>query len=143
MGAVVNMRPDLFKAVVAEVPFVDVLSTILDPKLRFSTQEYQQWGNPNEKAAYDYIASYSPYDNVKRQSYPSILAVGGLYDSRVNYWEPAKWVALLREKNQSDAAILLRTQMGAGHRGSSGRYGKYKERAEIQAYVIKTLGVEK
>ncbi|MCB0377941.1 MAG: S9 family peptidase [Bdellovibrionales bacterium] len=142
MGAVVNQAPELFTAVVAQVPFVDVLSTILDKNLRFSTQEFQQWGNPNIKSDYDYILQYSPYDNVEKKSYPSILAIAGLNDSRVNYWEPAKWVAKLRDYTTSDHPILLRTQMEAGHQGSSGRYQAYKEEAEVYAFLLKELGLD-
>ena len=140
MGAVVNQEPELFKAVVAEVPFVDVLSTILDPNLRFSVQEYQQWGNPNVKEDYEYILSYSPYDRIQKASYPSILAVAGLYDSRVNYWEPAKWVAKLRDFDQDGGVIMLRTNMEAGHAGDSGRYDALKEEAETQSFILKELG---
>lgn len=142
MGAVVNQAPELYSAVVAEVPFVDVLSTILDPNLRFSTQEYQQWGNPNKVDDYKYILSYSPYDNIVDKEYPNILAVAGLYDSRVNYWEPAKWVARLRDHNKADTKILLRTNMEAGHAGASGRYDAYKEEAEIYSFILKSLELD-
>lgn len=142
MGAVVNQSPQLYRAVVAEVPFVDVISTILDPNLRYSTQEYLQWGNPNNKEDYDYIKTYSPYDNIKKQNYPNIFAIAGLYDSRVNYWEPAKWVAKLRDYNTSDSEILLKTNMDAGHQGASGRYDAYKEEAEVYAFILKSLDMD-
>lgn len=140
MGAVANQAPEAFAGIVAEVPFVDVVTTILDPNLRFSVQEYQQWGNPNIKTDYDYMMSYSPYDNVRKVDYPDFFVAAGLYDSRVNYWEPAKWVAKLREHDTGGATILLRTNMDAGHSGSSGRYDSIKEEAEVQAFILKTVG---
>lgn len=141
MGAVMNQAPELFRAVLAGVPFVDVLSTVLDSNLRFSTQEYEQWGNPNKKADYDYILTYSPYDNVGAKKYPALLAVAGLHDSRVNYWEPAKWVALLRDSDQGSEVKLLRTNMDAGHSGNSGRYDSFREEAEEQAFMLKSVGI--
>jgi len=140
MGAITNMRPDLFKAVVAGVPFVDVLSTMLDTNLRYSTQEFAQWGDPTDPIGYRQMRAYSPYDNIKDQSFPSVYAFSGLHDTRVNYWEPAKWIAKLREYNQSDSKMLLRTQMNSGHTGSGGRYGKLEEKAEMYGFILQALG---
>jgi oligopeptidase B len=141
MGAVVNQRPELFKAVVAKVPFVDVLSTILDPSLPLTVTEYEEWGNPNEKKYYDYMKSYSPYDNVRKQAYPNMLVTAGLNDPRVSYWEPAKWVAKLRTTKTDSNLLLLKTNMGAGHFGASGRYERIKETAFDYAFLLKALGV--
>src|SRR5207248_2699756 len=142
MGAVANMAPELFKAIAAEVPFVDVLATMLDDTLPLTPPEWQEWGNPiASKAAYELIASYSPYDNVEAQAYPHILAVGGLTDPRVTYWEPAKWVARLRELKSDNNLLLLRTYMGAGHAGSPGRFDKLKEVAFVYAFGIKVTGL--
>ena len=129
MGAVANMRPDLFKAVVAQVPFVDVMNTMLDASLPLTTSEYIEWGNPNEKPAFDYIMKYSPYDNVKVQKYPAMLVQASLNDSQVPYWEAAKWVAKLRQLKTDSNQILLKTNMGAGHGGASGRYDALREAA--------------
>jgi oligopeptidase B len=138
MGAVANMAPDLFRGIVAEVPFVDVLATMLDDTLPLTPPEWQEWGNPiANRSDYELIASYSPYDNVARQSYPHMLAVGGLTDPRVTYWEPAKWVARLRECKADGNLLLLRTYMGAGHAGSPGRFDKLKEVAFVYAFGIK------
>ncbi|HYJ47438.1 MAG TPA: S9 family peptidase, partial [Pyrinomonadaceae bacterium] len=122
MGAVVNMRPDLFKAAIAQVPFVDIINTMLDASLPLTTSEYIEWGNPNEKAAYDYMKSYSPYDNIKAQNYPAMLIKVSLNDSQVPYWEGAKFAAKLRATKTDSNVLLLKTNMGAGHGGSSGRY---------------------
>lgn len=127
MGAVVNDRPDLFKAVILDVPFVDVINTMLDDQLPLTTLEYEEWGNPNEKEAYDYIKSYSPYENVKKQDYPSLFFFTGINDSRVGYWEPAKMVAKLRQYKTDDNLLLLKTNLSAGHGGGSGRYSAYKD----------------
>jgi oligopeptidase B len=136
MGAVTNMRPDLFHAVVAHVPFVDVVNTMLDETLPLTVTEYEEWGNPNVAADYAYIRSYAPYENVAETAYPNILATGGLNDPRVPYWEPAKWVAKLRTRNTANSTILLKTQMGAGHGGPSGRYEKLREKAFEYAFVL-------
>lgn len=141
MGAVVNMRPDLFQAVVADVPFVDVLTTILDSSLPLTVMEWEEWGNPNEKVYYDYIKSYSPYDNVEPKKYPHILITAGLNDSRVKYWEPAKWTARLRTNKTDSNVLLLKTNMGAGHGGVSGRYGKLEEIAFEYAFLLDCLGL--
>jgi oligopeptidase B len=136
MGAVTNMRPDLFRVVVADVPFVDVINTMRDPSLEFTTQEWQQWGNPNVPAEFAYIRSYSPYENVERQAYPAILATAGLNDPRVNYWEPAKWVAKLRAMKTDSNPLLLKINMGAGHGGRSGRYESLRDDAFRYAFVV-------
>ena len=142
MGAVSNMAPELFKGVVAEVPFVDVLSTMLDDTLPLTPPEWPEWGNPIEdKKAYEAIASYSPYDRVEAKDYPNILAVGGLTDPRVTYWEPAKWVARLRELKTDDNLLLLKTNMGAGHGGASGRFDRLKEVAFVYAFGMKVAGL--
>ena len=140
MGAVVNMRPDLFAAAVAEVPFVDVVTTMLDASIPLTVIEYEEWGNPNDPQFYEYMKSYSPYDNVAPQPYPPMLVTAGLNDPRVAYWEPAKWVAKLRATKTDSNRILLRTNMGAGHGGASGRYDYLREVAFKYAFVLDTLG---
>lgn len=142
MGAVANLRPDLFSGIVAEVPFVDALTTMQDPSLPLTITEWEEWGNPAADAdMYGYMRSYSPYDNVVEQPYPAILATCGLNDSRVQYWEPAKWVQRLREHTTSDAPILLRCEFGAGHSGPSGRYDAWREEAFVLAFVLDRLGL--
>jgi oligopeptidase B len=141
MGAVVNLRPDLFKAVVAQVPFVDVLNTMLDASLPLTTSEYIEWGNPNEKPAYEYMKQYSPYDNVGRKNYPSMLVKVSLNDSQVPYWEGAKLVARLRSMKTDNNPLLLKTNMGAGHGGSSGRYDFLHEVAFDYAYMLWQMGL--
>jgi oligopeptidase B len=141
MGAVANMAPDLFLGVIAEVPFVDVLTTMLDESLPLTPPEWLEWGNPIESAEdYRNIAAYSPYDNVRAQSYPHILAFAGLTDPRTSYWEPAKWVAKLRELKTNDHLLLLRTNMEAGHAGASGRFERLKEVALAYAFALKIAG---
>jgi oligopeptidase B len=142
MGAVVNMRPDLWKGVVASVPFVDVITTMLDETIPLTTSEYDEWGNPNEKEYYDYILSYSPYDNVAEQDYPNMLVTTGLHDSQVQYWEPAKWVAKLRVNKTDDNLLLLHTNMEAGHGGASGRFESLKETAMEYAFMFKLAGIK-
>ncbi len=141
MGAVLNMRPELFKVALAAVPFVDVVTTILDPSLPLSVMEWDEWGNPNEKEYYDYMKSYSPYDNVTTQNYPDLLITGGLNDPRVSYWEPAKWAAKLRELKTDQNRLLLKTNMDAGHGGASGRYGWLEETAFEYAFILDSLGL--
>jgi oligopeptidase B len=141
MGAVTNLRPELFRAVLAEVPFVDVVNTMLDASLPLTIIEYDEWGNPNDRTAYEYIRSYSPYDNVQAQTYPHMLITAGLNDPRVAYWEPAKWTAKLRAKKTDDNRLLLRTNMGAGHGGASGRYDYLREVAFKYAFVLDVLGL--
>jgi oligopeptidase B len=140
MGAVTNMRPDLFRAVVAEVPFVDVVNTMLDATLPLTVIEYDEWGNPDDPAYYEYIRSYSPYDNVSSKDYPHILATAGLNDPRVAYWEPAKWTARLRARKTDRNRLLLRTNMGAGHGGASGRYDHLREVAFKYAFLLDVVG---
>ena len=143
MGAVINSDPDLWGAAVAHVPFVDVLNTMLDPDLPLTPGEWPEWGNPIEdKAAFELIHSYSPYDQVKAQAYPPLLVTAGLNDPRVTYWEPAKWVARLREVKTDGNELLLKTNMGAGHGGKSGRFESLKETAEEFAFILWQLGVE-
>ena len=139
MGAVVNMRPDLFQSVVAQVPFVDVLTTDLDPTLPLTIGEYEEWGNANEQPYYDYIKSYSPYDNLERKDYPNILVMTGLNDPRVSYWEPAKWTAKLRAMKTDRNLLLLKTSMNAGHGGASDRYEKLRETTFIYAFLLRTI----
>lgn len=141
MGAVVNKRPDLFAACIANVPFVDVLNTMQDPTLPLSITEYEEWGNPNESETFSYIASYSPYDNIKQQPYPAILATAGLTDWRVPYWEAAKWVAKLREYKTDDNLLLLKTDLEAGHYGLSGRYNVLREVALEYAFIFRVLNI--
>ena len=141
MGAVANMRPDLFRAVVAEVPFVDCLTTILDDSLPLTVIEWEEWGNPNERGFYDYMKSYSPYDNVTPKGYPAMLVTAGLNDPRVSYWEPAKWVAKLRATKTDGRRLLLKTEMGAGHGGPSGRYEAWKDEAFVYAFVLHEVGI--
>jgi oligopeptidase B len=143
MGAVVTMRPDLFKAVLTAVPFVDVMNTMLDASLPLTTQEYLEWGDPNEKAAYDYMKSYSPYDQTTSKSYPTMLVRTSLNDSQVMYWEPAKWVAKLRVNHTGNNAILLKTRMEpGGHGGASGRYDRLRDAALEYAFVLWNLGIK-
>ncbi|MDA0264923.1 MAG: S9 family peptidase [Chloroflexi bacterium] len=141
MGAVANLRPDLFKALVADVPFVDVLNTMLDDTLPLTTMEYNEWGNPQVKDYYDYIKTYSPYDNVKRQDYPHMLITGGISDPRVTYWEPAKWAARLRDSKTDDNLLLLKIHMDSGHGGASGRFDRLKEVALEYAFALKVFGM--
>lgn len=136
MGAVINQRPDLFRAVIAQVPFVDVLNTMLDASLPLTTSEYIEWGNPNEKPAYDYMKTYSPYDNVKRQEYPAMLVRTSLNDSQVPYWEAAKWVAKLRAMKTDNNFLFLKTNMGAGHGGASGRYDYLRDKAADYVFIL-------
>jgi oligopeptidase B len=139
IGAVLNVRPDLFRVAVAHVPFVDVVNTMLDPDLPLTVTEYDEWGNPNERTAYEYIRSYAPYENIARKAYPDILATAGLNDPRVPYWEPAKWIAKLRDCSPGANVILLKTNMGAGHGGPSGRYEKLAEKAFEYAFILPRL----
>ncbi len=136
MGTILNWRPDLYCAVVAAVPFVDVLTTMLDESIPLTVGEYEEWGNPNKPEYYRYIKSYSPYDNIHNTNYPALLVTTGLHDSQVQYWEPAKWVAKLRDFNQSDSPILFYINLKAGHSGSSGRFERFKETALQYAFLI-------
>jgi oligopeptidase B len=143
MGAIVNMRPDLYKGIVAAVPLVDVVTTMLDSTIPLTTGEYDEWGNPNEKEYYDYMLSYSPYDQVKAQNYPNMLVTTGLHDSQVQYWEPAKWVAKLRVMKTDENLLLLHTNMSAGHGGASGRFEYLKETAMEYAFIMHLVGINK
>ena len=141
MGAVVNMAPEVYKGVVAAVPFVDVVTTMLDESIPLTTFEWLEWGNPNIKSEYDYMLSYSPYDNVSAQEYPNLLVTTGLHDSQVQYWEPAKWVAKMRTIKTDDNRLFLHTNMEAGHGGASGRFDRLKEIALEYAFVFDLLGI--
>ncbi len=137
MGAVINYNPELYKAVVAQVPFVDVVTTMLDESIPLTTGEYDEWGNPNEKEYYFYMKSYSPYDNVEAKNYPNLLVTTGLHDSQVQYWEPAKWVAKLRELKTDNNLLLLHTDMEVGHGGASGRFKSLRDRAREYAFLLR------
>lgn len=139
MGAISNMRPDLYKGIIAAVPFVDVVTTMLDESIPLTTGEFDEWGNPKDKTYYDYMLSYSPYDQVKAQPYPNMLITTGFHDSQVQYWEPAKWVARLRTQNTSDNLILLHTNMDFGHGGASGRFQAFKDIAMEYAFMLMLL----
>ncbi|MCU4176913.1 S9 family peptidase [Marinilabiliaceae bacterium N1Y90] len=136
MGAVVNMAPELFNGAIAAVPFVDVVSTMLDETIPLTTNEFDEWGNPKNKDAYDYMLSYSPYDNVEAKAYPHLLITTGLFDSQVQYWEPAKWIAKLRANKTDNNILMMHTNMEAGHGGASGRFKRYKETAMEYAFMI-------
>jgi oligopeptidase B len=141
MGAVANLRPDLFAGIVAGVPFVDVISTMLDASIPLTAQEYEEWGNPADPDYYAYMRSYSPYDNVEDKVYPHLLVTAGLHDPRVQYWEPAKWVAKLRRLNNNPNRVLLKTNLAAGHSGASGRYDALSETAFEYAFMLDVVGV--
>jgi oligopeptidase B len=140
VGAVLNLRPELFHAAIAKVPFVDALNTLLDPSLPLTIAEYEEWGNPEQEEFYRYIRSYSPYDNVAPRGYPAMLVTAGLNDPRVSYWEPAKWVAKLRAVKKDTNVLLLKTNMGSGHFGPSGRYEGIKEVAGDYAFLLGAVG---
>ncbi|MCC7194801.1 MAG: S9 family peptidase [Gemmatimonadaceae bacterium] len=140
VGAVANMRPDLFRAIVADVPFVDVINTMLDDTIPLTAQEWEQWGNPRSREAYEYMRRYSPYDNVRPADYPAILATSGINDPRVAFWEPAKWVAKLRATRTGGGTLLLRMKMESGHGGASGRYGRIREQAFRYAFILREAG---
>lgn len=143
MGAVANLAPQKYRALVAHVPFVDVVTTMLDESIPLTTNEYDEWGNPDDKVYYDYMLSYSPYDNVQAVAYPALLVTTGLWDSQVQYWEPAKWVAKLRVTATGQAPLLYKTNMEAGHGGKSGRFQRYRETAEEYAFLLDQLGLGK
>ena len=136
MGAIINMRPDLWNGVISAVPFVDVISTMLDESIPLTTGEFDEWGNPKDKEYYDYIKSYSPYDNIERKNYPNLLVTTGYWDSQVQYWEPAKWVAKLREYKTDDNLLIMDCNMDVGHGGASGRFKRYKEVALEYAFLL-------
>lgn len=137
MGAVINMEPKLFNGIVAQVPFVDVVTTMLDEDIPLTTGEYDEWGNPNDKEYYDYMKSYSPYDNIEEKDYPNILITTGFHDSQVQYWEPAKWTAKLRELKTDNKLLLFKTDMSSGHGGASGRFESLKDDAFEYAFLLK------
>ena len=141
MGAVVNMRPDLFRAIHCAVPFVDVINTMMDADLPLTTSEYLVWGDPHQRDAYEYMKSYSPYDNLRAGPYPAMLVTGSLNDSQVMYWEPAKYVARMRALKTNDTELLLKTNMGAGHGGASGRYDHLREQAFEYAWLMSQVGI--
>ncbi len=141
VGAVITMRPELFAGAIAEVPFVDVVTTMLDASIPLTTNEYDEWGNPEEKAYYDYMLSYSPYDQTVPGRYPHLLVTAGLHDSQVQYWEPAKWVAKLRAVKKDDTLLLLKTDMEAGHSGFTARDDAYRERAFRYAFLLDRAGI--
>jgi oligopeptidase B len=141
VGAVMNMAPGLWDGVVAAVPFVDVVTTMLDDTIPLTTSEYDEWGNPNDPQYYDYMMTYSPYDNVAAKDYPALLVTSGLHDSQVQYWEPTKWVAKLRAERTNDATLLLHTNMAAGHGGKSGRFARYEETALQYAFLLDEAGL--
>jgi oligopeptidase B len=144
IGAVANLRPDLFKALVAEVPFVDCLTTMLDETLPLTVTEWEEWGDPvHDRSMYDYIKGYAPYDNVTDQPYPALFVTAGLNDPRVQYWEPAKWVAKMRAvvTNPEAGGLFLKTELGAGHHGPSGRYEAWREEAQVLAFALDQMGI--
>jgi len=143
MGAVVNLRPDLFQGVIAAVPFVDVVTTMLDPSIPLTTGEYDEWGDPNRADFYEYMLTYSPYDNVRPKEYPAMLVTTGLHDSQVQYFEPAKWVARLRALKTDNHLLLLRTNMEAGHGGASGRFRRLEETAFQFAFMLRLAGIDR
>jgi oligopeptidase B len=143
VGAVANLAPELFKGIIAEVPWVDVVTTMLDPDVPLTTAEYDEWGDPNQREYYEYMLSYSPYDQVEAKEYPNMLVTAGLHDSQVQYWEPAKWVAKLRALKTDDNTLLFKTYMEAGHGGPSGRFRRHRETALAYAFILDLLGIRK
>jgi oligopeptidase B len=143
VGAVINEAPELYNGVIAAVPFVDVVTTMLDNSIPLTTGEYDEWGNPNDKLYYEYMKSYSPYDNVVAQDYPNMLVTSGLHDSQVQYWEPTKWVAKLRAIKTDSKQLFLKTNMDAGHGGASGRFESLREDAEEFAFLLSLEGISK
>jgi oligopeptidase B len=141
VAAVANLAPADYRGIVAQVPFVDVVTTMLDAGIPLTTNEYDEWGNPDLRVNYDYMLAYSPYDNVRAQRYPAMLVTTGLWDSQVQYYEPAKWVAKLRALKTDDNLLLLHTDMEAGHGGKSGRFQRYREIAKEYAFILHELGI--
>lgn len=142
-GAVVNLRPDLWKGVIVAVPFVDVVTTMLDESIPLTTGEFDEWGNPKQKEYYDYMKSYSPYDNIEKKDYPALFVTTGYHDSQVQYWEPAKYVAKLRAYKTNNNPLLLYCNMEVGHGGASGRFERYKETAMEFAFILDLAGIAK
>ena len=141
MGAIANMAPQDYRVIIAQVPFVDAVTTMLDATIPLTSNEYDEWGNPADPQYYDYLLSYSPYDNVAAKAYPALFVGTGLWDSQVQYYEPAKWVARLRARKTGSNPLLFRTNMEAGHGGKSGRFIRYRELAESTAFMLQQLGV--
>ena len=141
MGAIINMNPELYNGILAAVPFVDVVTTMLDTTIPLTTGEYDEWGNPNDLEYYDYMKSYSPYDNIEEKEYPNMLVTTGLYDSQVQYWEPAKWVAKLRDRKKDSNKLLFHIDMESGHGGASGRFESIKEVALEYAFLLDLEGI--
>ena len=142
-AAVVNIRPDLWKGVIVAVPFVDVVTTMLDESIPLTTGEFDEWGNPKQKEYYDYMKSYSPYDNIEKKDYPALFVTTGYHDSQVQYWEPAKYVAKLRAYKTNNNPLLLYCNMEVGHGGASGRFERYKETAMEFAFILDLAGIAK
>ena len=143
MGAVANMAPRTYRAIVAYVPFVDVVTTMLDESIPLTTNEFEEWGDPKQKASYDYMLSYSPYDNVKAQDYPAVLVFTGLWDSQVQYYEPAKWVAKLRATKTDEHPLIFSVDMAAGHGGKAGRFQRFDNTALEYAFILRVLGIDR
>ena len=143
MGAVMNIEPELFNGIVAAVPFVDVINTMLDESIPLTTGEFDEWGNPKDKAYFDYMMRYSPYDNVSKLNYPHTLITTGYWDSQVQYWEPAKWIAKLRDQKQDDNLLIMHCNMETGHGGASGRFARFKETAMEYAFLFMLEGIDK
>ena len=143
MGAVVNMAPSLFRGIIAAVPWVDVVTTMLDDTIPLTTAEFDEWGDPRKKEYYEYMISYSPYDNVAPGDYPAMLVTAGLHDSQVQYWEPAKWVARLRDMKTDDHLLLLHINLESGHSGASGRFEYYREVALEYTFLLQLAGIER
>ena len=142
MGGITNMAPEDYRVVIAQVPFVDAVTTMLDPTIPLTTNEYDEWGNPEKPDFYDYILSYSPYDNVAKKAYPALFVGTGLWDSQVQYYEPAKWVAKLRANKTDSNPLVFRVNMEAGHGGKSGRFERFKSIAEYYAFMLDQLGIK-
>ena len=142
MGAIVNMRPDLYRGVVAAVPFVDVVTTMLDPTIPLTTFEWDEWGDPRQKEYYDYMLSYSPYDQMTAMDYPNLLVTTGYWDSQVQYWEPAKWVAKLREMKTDNNILIMDCNMKTGHGGASGRFERLRSTALQYAFMLDLAGIK-
>lgn len=142
MGAVMNMRPDLWNGLIAGVPFVDVINTMLDESIPLTTGEFDEWGNPKDPEYFEYIRSYSPYDNIEKKDYPNLLITTGYWDSQVQYWEPAKWIAKLRQMRTNENHLMMYCDMEVGHGGASGRFQQYKEVAMEWAFLLELEGMK-
>jgi oligopeptidase B len=142
MGVIANLAPNLYHGILASVPFVDVVNTMLDETIPLTSNEWDEWGDPKEKKYFDYMMTYSPYDNVEKKAYPNMFISSGFFDSQVQYWEPQKWVAKLRDFKTNDALLLFHINMEAGHGGKSGRFQRYKEVALEYAFMFDLVGIE-